>query len=87
MYRLLSIDNIQYWDISCTLVAGALFIVAGTTPQPYHPRDLQAADYEKFEIKDGVVYRNVRFLSKEKKGRMCQICGFRKTLGNFSLTF
>lgn len=59
IYRLLSVDTIQYWDISYTLIIAALFIVTGTTSQPYHPRDLQAADYEKFEIRDGVIYRNV----------------------------
>lgn len=59
IYRLLSVDEIQNWDISYTVVIALLLTFTGTTPQPYHPRDLQAADYEKLEIRDGVVYRNV----------------------------
>jgi hypothetical protein len=37
-------------------------VIAGTTPQPCHPRDLQAASYENLEIKDGTIYRNVSLL-------------------------
>lgn len=47
---------------------------AGTTPQPYHPRDLQAASYEKLEIRDGTVYRNVSFFFLKKKSEEIYTC-------------
>lgn len=65
IYRLLSVGDVEYWDITYVLVALVLFIVVCTTPQPYHPRDLQAASYEDFEVKDGIIYRNNLKLSPE----------------------
>ncbi|KAI8098172.1 uncharacterized protein B0P05DRAFT_520779 [Gilbertella persicaria] len=58
-------DNVQYWDISYCFVTFVLFVITGTTPQPYHPRDLQPASYEKLEIKDGTIYLNDLILSPE----------------------
>lgn len=68
VYRLLSSDLKQYWGYSYVVVSFILFVVTGTTPQPFHPRDLQAASYEKLEIKDGNVYRNVSWNLEKRKG-------------------
>jgi hypothetical protein len=59
----LSVETIENWDIAYALMAFGSFLVVNSTPQPYHPRDLQAASYENFEIKDGIVYRNVSKLN------------------------
>ncbi|OBZ88726.1 ATP-dependent bile acid permease [Choanephora cucurbitarum] len=64
--RLLVIGSTaQYWDISYFLVTFLLFAIAGSTPQPYHPKDLQVETYEKLEIKDDKVYIDGRLLSPE----------------------
>lgn len=65
IYRALSVESIQNWNISNVMVSFGLFVVVITTPQPFHPRDLQAASYENFEVKDGTVYRNNLKLSPE----------------------
>ncbi|KAI9257101.1 hypothetical protein EDC94DRAFT_615397 [Helicostylum pulchrum] len=65
IYRLLSSHTRQYWDYSYVAISLILLINAGTTPQPYHPRDFQAASYEKLEIRDGIIYRNNLKLSPE----------------------
>lgn len=44
-----------------------LFAIVASTPQPYHPRDLQADSYENLEIKDGTIYRNVSLLVRYEK--------------------
>ncbi|GAA5796465.1 hypothetical protein HPULCUR_001837 [Helicostylum pulchrum] len=62
---LLSSHTRQYWDYSYVAISLILLINAGTTPQPYHPRDFQAASYEKLEIRDGIIYRNNLKLSPE----------------------
>lgn len=59
IYRALSVKDVDNWDIINIVVVFVLFVVVGTTPQPYHPRDLQAASYEKLEVKEGTVYRGV----------------------------
>ncbi|KAG1086266.1 hypothetical protein G6F42_021060 [Rhizopus arrhizus] len=65
VYRLLADDSVQTGSLIYSAVSFALFAIAGTTKQPYHPRDLQAASYENLEIKDGTVYRNNLVLSPE----------------------
>lgn len=58
-YYVLTSDKVEYWDIAYSAICLVLECIAGTTPQPYHPRDFQVAEYETLEIKDGSVYRNV----------------------------
>lgn len=65
IYRALSVKDVDNWDIINIVVVFVLFVVVGTTPQPYHPRDLQAASYEKLEVKEGTVYRGDLKLSPE----------------------
>jgi hypothetical protein len=65
----LVINPVSNWDISYSVITGVLFLITGTTPQPFHPRDLQSVSYEKFEIKDHNVYRNVSIGRVKKTGR------------------
>ncbi|KAI9486755.1 MAG: hypothetical protein EXX96DRAFT_550463 [Benjaminiella poitrasii] len=74
--RSLTLDKIHYWDILDICIVFTLFCIVGTTPQPYHPRDLQGASYEKVEIKDGKVYRNNVLLSPESTASIFSWCAF-----------
>ncbi|KAI8372497.1 hypothetical protein BD560DRAFT_446485 [Blakeslea trispora] len=66
IYRLLALgSNIDFWDISYCVATVLLFVIAGSTSQPYHPKDFQVEPYEKLEIKEGSVYINDRLLSPE----------------------
>lgn len=52
----------QNSSIFYSAISFILFAIAASTPQPYHPRDLQADSYENLEIKNGTIYRNVSLL-------------------------
>ncbi|CAO3612252.1 unnamed protein product [Mucor hiemalis] len=65
IYRALSVQPVDNWDILNIVVNFTLFVIVGTTPQPFHPRDLQAASYEELEVKEGTVYRAGLKLSPE----------------------
>ncbi|KAL0091774.1 hypothetical protein J3Q64DRAFT_1831157 [Phycomyces blakesleeanus] len=42
-----------------------LFLIAGVTPQPLDPKNIETKNNEKIEVKDGIVYRNNLILSPE----------------------
>lgn len=52
-------SKVRNWDGVLCAITFALTLIATTSPQPFHPRDLTFESYEKFEIKDGKVYFNV----------------------------
>ncbi|KAI8640714.1 hypothetical protein BD408DRAFT_444931 [Parasitella parasitica] len=76
VYRLLSTDKVRNVDALYCAISFAVLAIAGTTPQPFHPRDLRAASYESLEIKDGIVYRNNLALSPEATASIFSWCSF-----------
>lgn len=65
IYNLLNMSKVRNWDGVLCAITFALTLIATTSPQPFHPRDLTFESYEKFEIKDGKVYFNDLLLSPE----------------------
>lgn len=57
--HLLTTSTVHDWDYIVTAITFTLALIATTTPQPFHPRDLSHESYEAFEVKNGTVYRNV----------------------------
>ncbi|KAG1480249.1 hypothetical protein G6F57_005470 [Rhizopus arrhizus] len=66
-YHLLTASTVRNWDCVVTVVSFALVWIAVTTPQPLHPKDMMSDGYEKFEVKDGNIYRDNLPLSPEAK--------------------
>lgn len=60
-YHLLTASTVRNWDCVVTVVSFALVWIAVTTPQPLHPKDMMSDGYEKFEVKDGNIYRDVSY--------------------------
>ncbi|KAL0089956.1 hypothetical protein J3Q64DRAFT_1878979 [Phycomyces blakesleeanus] len=54
-----------YFAIGNTIVSSILFLMAGVTPQPLDPKNIETKNNEKIEIKDGDIYRNNLMLSPE----------------------
>ncbi|KAG0794583.1 hypothetical protein G6F22_005317 [Rhizopus arrhizus] len=63
--HLLTTSTVHDWDYIVTAITFTLALIATTTPQPFHPRDLSHESYEAFEVKNGTVYRNDLPLSPE----------------------
>ncbi|KAG0174280.1 hypothetical protein DFQ28_000118 [Apophysomyces sp. BC1034] len=56
---------LAYWALTHVLISLVLFVIIGVTPLPLNPRNTETVPQEKFEIKEGWVYRNDLPLSPE----------------------
>ncbi|KAL0089954.1 hypothetical protein J3Q64DRAFT_1674561 [Phycomyces blakesleeanus] len=63
--RITRVARDTYFVIGNLVVSFSLFLIAGTTPQPLDPKNIEAKNNEKIEIKDNKVYRNNLILSPE----------------------
>ncbi|KAI9025859.1 hypothetical protein CLU79DRAFT_813063 [Phycomyces nitens] len=54
-----------YLVIGNLILSFSLFLIAGVTPQPLDPKNVETKFNEKIEMKDGIIYRNGLILSPE----------------------